>query len=289
MCLIIPTQYGIIGCTTKQRRYNVKEYFRYNFSKENFRNMVKGVSKAELVYWWILRGLMIFALVYTLIVGHGIAGEYKGSSPWQQVAANLVGMFAYEIIQIFFPKNSKFRLMSARFQDITALGFLLGSFGGAFCNFYYSIPMYDKILHATGTAEAVYVGYELVCATQLQLKKTCPKQIARLTALGFGFVLATGWELFEFICDQFFGFDAQHWNVQNALDGAGGDWQKVFLMFKLDSEELFMQRFSLMDTMSDIVMNFIGGFIMFFILIAIPYRHKGKNNINVMIDPDYKD
>ena len=101
---------------------------------KNFKNFFPTVKKNvkvwELIYWWILRGLMIFALIYTIVVGHGPMGEYKGRNPWQQVAANLVGMFAYEIILLFFKEDSFFRNLSPRFQDITALGFFLGSFGG---------------------------------------------------------------------------------------------------------------------------------------------------------------
>ena len=242
-------------------------------------NCVKDVKKWELIYWWVLRGLMIFALVDTLVRGK----DYNGSNPPVQIFANLVGMFAYEIIQLF-PKNSRLRFFSPRFQNITALGFLLGSFGGAYLNLYYILPMYDKILHATGTAEGVYIGYEYMCATQLKLRKTCPKQIATLGGLGFGFVLASGWELFEFIYDQFFGGDAQHWNLQNALETAGGRLENIFQMFPVADPEVFRMRFALMDTMGDIVMNFVGGFIMYAVLCAFPYRHRGEGDINRRIE-----
>ena len=249
------------------------------FVKTYISDILKNVKKWELIYWWIMRGLMIFALLDTIIRGK----DYNGSNPPIQIAANLVGMFAYEIIQLF-PKNSRLRYFSPRFQDITALGFLLGSFGGAYLNLYYILPMYDKILHATGTAEGVYIGYEYTCATQLKLKKTCPPQIATLCSLGFGFVLASGWELFEFIYDQFFGGDAQHWNFQNALQTAGGKMENIFQMFPIADAEIFRMRFALMDTMGDIVMNFVGGFIMYAILCKFPYRHRGENDVNRQIE-----
>lgn len=243
------------------------------------RGILQNVKKWELIYWWILRGSMIFALADTIIRGK----TYNGSNPPVQIFANLVGMFAYEIIQLF-PQKSRLRFFSPRFQNITALGFFLGSFGGAYLNLYYILPMYDKILHATGTAEGVYIGYEYICATQLKLRKTCPAKIATLGALGFGFVLASGWELFEFIYDQFFGGDAQHWNFQNALQTAGGQIDKIFQMFPIADPELFRMRFALMDTMGDIVMNFVGGFLMYAILCAIPYRHRGEGDINRLIE-----
>ena len=245
--------------------------------KERFQNMLKDVSKIELVYWWILRLLMIYAFIDTAFLS---GSSYTASNPPVQIAANLVGMFAYEIIQLFFPKNSRLRLLSHAFQNISALGFFLGSFGGAYMNLYYTLPAYDKILHAYGTAEAVYIGYEYICATQLKLKKTCPHQIANLGALGFGFVLASAWELFEFTYDQFFGCDAQHLNYQAALDAADGNADKIFQLFPMND----ISRFALMDTMGDIVLNFIGGFLMFAFLCIFPYRHRGENDINRKIE-----
>lgn len=246
--------------------------------KKYFKTLLTQPTKGELIFWWILRGLMIYAFIDTLINGK----DYSGSNPPIQILANLVGMFAYEIVQLF-PEKSILRRIGPHFQNITALGFFLGSFGGAYMNFYYSIPMYDKILHATGTAEAVYVGYEITCARQLKYKMECPRQIAASCALGYGFIFSCGWELFEFIYDQFFGGDAQHWNLQNAIDSAGGMIEDVFQMFRIDDMELFAQRFPLMDTMGDTVMNFVGGLIMFAVLRAFPYRHRGEKDINAMI------
>ena len=243
-----------------------------------FKGILSSVSKPQLIYWWILRGCMIFAMIDTVVNGR----DYNGSNPVAQIVANFVGMFAYEIIQLF-PKNNRLRLLSPAFQNITALGFFLGSFGGAYLNLYYILPGYDKALHAFGTAEAVYIGYEYICATQLKLKKTCPHQIANLGALGFGFVLASAWELFEFTYDQFFGGDAQHWNYALAVSSADGDPAKVFHLIPLTEEMIVSGRFALMDTMEDIILNFVGGLIMYAVLCAFPYRHRGKNDINKLI------
>ena len=251
--------------------------------KERFNTILHAPHKWELIYWWVLRGAMIFALIDTLVNGR----DYNGSNPPIQILANLVGMFAYEIIVLFFPKKSRLQYFSPRFQNITALGFFLGSFGGAYMNLYYILPMYDKILHALGTAEAVYIGYEYTCATQLKLKKTCPKQIATLCSFGFGFILSSAWELFEFAYDQFFSHfegDCQHWNLQKAIDTVGGRVEDIFQMFPIHDMALFAQRFPLMDTMADIVMNFVGGIIMYVILCVIPYRHRGKGDINALIE-----
>ena len=238
------------------------------------------ISTKQLIFWWILRGAMIIAFIDTTFMR---GSNYSASNPPIQIVANLVGMFAFELIQMFFPENSRFRLLSPSFQNITALGFFLGSFGGAYLNLYYTLPLYDKILHAFGTAEAVYIGYEFLCATQLKLKKTAPYQIVNLGALGFGFILSSGWEVFEFIYDQFFGGDAQHWNYQLALEEANGDPTGIFQLFPMSLERLAL-RFPIMDTMGDIVLNFIGAFLMYAILCIKPYRHIGANDVNRRIE-----
>ena len=222
------------------------QHYKETTLKGYFKRIFFEVKVWELGFWWIVRAAMIFAFIHTAFFN--AAEGYKGSNPPIQILANLVGMFAYEIIQLFF-------------QNITALGFFLGSFGGAYLNLYYSLPMYDKILHAFGTAEAVYIGYEYICATQLKLKKTAPHQIVNLGALGFGFILSSAWELFEFTYDQFFGGDAQHWNYQAALESAGGDPAKIFNFIPL-----------------------IGGLLMYAVLVVYPYRHRGENDVNKRIE-----
>ena len=102
--------------------------------------ILSNVSKGELIYWWILRALMIYGIVESLIFGD----EYLGSNQPLQMLANLVGMFGYEIAQML-PSNSRLRLLSPKFQNITALGFFLGSFGGAYLNFYYILPGYGNL------------------------------------------------------------------------------------------------------------------------------------------------
>lgn len=268
-------------CAVMKKAWN---HYKETTLKGYFKRIFSQTTKPMLIYWWILRLLMVFAFFDTVFKITPLSVEtYKGSNPPIQIIANLVGMFAYEIIQLF-PESSRLRYFSPSFQYITATGFFLGSFGGAYLNLYYALPMYDKILHATGTAEGVYIGYEYLCATQLKLKKTAPRQIITLGSLGFGFILASAWELFEFIYDQFFGGDAQHWNYKNALAEAEKTGKEIFHLFPLSPEMLDGGRFALMDTMGDIVLNFIGGLLMYLILVVFPYRHKGKNDVNKQIE-----
>jgi len=248
--------------------------------KDYFKRVYKDVKPIEHIFWWILRGLMIYGIIKSLVT----IDPNLGSMQPLQMAANFVGMFAYEICQMF-PKNSFPRLLPHYFQHITIIGFFCASFGGAYLNLYYALPMYDKVLHALGCMEAVFISYELVCAMQIRDKVICPPKIAALCAFGVAYVFASGWELFEFTFDQWFGGDAQHWDLQKAISEAGGNVEDVFMLIPLDPER-FNARFALMDTMGDMILNTLGAVPMYIILRLRPYRHMGPNNINKMIEED---
>lgn len=247
--------------------------------KAYFKRVLGMCKKWQLVYWWTLRLLMIGGIILRLIKADSL-GFYQPL----QMAANLVGMFAFEIFQLF-PEKTFFRKFSSGFQNMTIMSFFLASFGGAFLNLYYSLPGYDKVLHMLGCMVAVVVCYELVCAIQLRDKTTCPANIAAMCAVGLAFVFSTGWELFEFSFDQWFGGDAQHWSLEKAIEEAGGNVENVFMFIPLDPER-FEARFALMDTMADTILNAVGAVIMYIILKIKPYRHKGANNINKMVEDE---
>lgn len=243
---------------------------------KNYCKRVIGMCKpGQLVYWWVLRLLMIGGIILRLFESDSL-GMYQPL----QMAANLVGMFAFEIFQAF-PEKTLFRKFSSGFQNLTIMCFFLASFGGAFLNFYYTIPAYDKVLHMLGCMVATFVGYELVCAIQLRDKQTCPPKIVALAAVGIAFIFSTGWEIFEFSFDQWFGGDAQHWNLEKAIEEAG-TISEIFMLIPLDAER-FEARFAIMDTMEDTILNAIGAMIMYVVLRINPYRHKGINNINKML------
>lgn len=246
--------------------------------KDYFKRVYKDVGKLELIYWWVMRLLMIGGIVYRLIKPDGL-GVYQP----MQMSANLVGMFAYELCQMF-PKGTFPRYFSHKFQNLAAAMFFLASFGGAFLNFYYSIPAYDKVLHTLGCAVGVYVSYECICAIQLRDKTVCPPRIAAIAAMGLAFAFACGWEIFEFTFDQWFGGDAQHWDLAKAIEEAGG-LENVFMLIPLDEERL-EARFAIMDTMEDTILNCIGAVAMYIVLKIKPYRHIGPNNINKIIEEE---
>lgn len=274
--------------------------------KGYFKRVLGMCSKRQLIFWWILRGLMIGGMIYTAVlflkgtpyVEGGFNPHYKfniSTGEYElslynvlQMGANLVGLFAFEICQCFSEKRFP-RYMPPYFQSVASTCFVLASFGGAFLNFYYTIPAYDKILHLVGCVEAVYVCYEVLCAIQLRDKVVCSPKIITMAAFGLAFVFAAGWELFEFTTDQWFGFDAQHWSYMNALAEANADsLDELFMLIPINhfSPEEQKMRFAIMDTMGDAILNALGAIPMYLILRKHPYRHMGENNINKKIEEE---
>lgn len=91
-----------------------------------------------------------------------------------QLTANLIGMFAWEIIQAL-PEKNCLRQLPAYCQTVASVGLLLASFGGAFLNFYYTIFMWDKILHLLGGARRCSwaMSLQLPCKSATRSSATC--------------------------------------------------------------------------------------------------------------------
>ncbi len=236
--------------------------------KEYIKRIQDGCPKHRFFIWWIFRALMIYAFV---------AGFFK--EPFDitdplQVGANFLCMFVWEIFMAF-PKKSVFRFIPSSLQTFLIIGIFAASFGGKFLNLYYDFRWWDVILHFIGGGACVFFGYEIVAAIQKRDKKHVPMQLILLCSVGFSFFAATCWELFEFGFDQIACMgggigDAQHWSLQLAQGTP-----KMQTLF----DPVYPDRWPIMDTMADIVLNSIGALVSFIYIKFKPYRHKGKNDI----------
>ncbi len=250
--------------------------------KEYINRIMSSCKKWELVYWWILRLLMIFAMIKGFT-----AVPFVASDPLQ-VFANLVGMFAWEIFMLF-PEKTFVRHFSSKIQNFSALMIFAGSFCGRFLNFYYDVRFWDSAMHLTSGALCVLLGYEVVATMQKRDLKVTSVPIALLCALGFSFFVSTCWELFEFTADEVMCFtangdimkagDAQHWCWALA---EGTKKASTFI------PAVFTERWPIMDTMQDIVLNSIGAIVAWVVLKIKPYNHTGKNDVNQYVENQLK-
>ena len=245
--------------------------------KEYINRLKSNAKTGEIIYWWILRALMIFAMIKG-IVGM-VRGENDISDPLQ-VGANLLAMFAWEVFMLM-PEKTFARHIPSVVQDFLILMTFAASFCGKFLNFYYDVRWWDSGMHLLSGGLCVLAGYEVVVAMQKRDKKTVSVPIAVLCAFGFSFFVSTCWELFEFTADQVMCNpatgaigDAQHWCWKLA-EGT----PKAATLFAAK----YTERWPLMDTMGDIVLNSTGALVGWIFLKFCPYHHKGKNDINQQI------
>lgn len=257
--------------------------------KDYFSRITKIPKKWEIAWWWLFRCIMIFGILDSLF-----GFTQFGGRPMmvKQMAANIVGMFAWEICQAMSKKNFM-RYLPSYIQDISVIGFFMASFCGAYLNLYYSFQFYDLIFHIFGGAAGALFGYEALTAMQHRDKVRSHIPFVVIAAFGFSFICGNVWEIVEFVLDQFFGSDAQHWCYQEAQNAAatyGNEFlANPHIIPHVISESLwaegwtaetFEYRWALMDTMEDIVCNTIGGAIVYVMLLVWPYHHTGKNNVN---------
>lgn len=258
-----------------------------SIAKDYFSRITKTPKKWELVWWWIFRCIMIFGILDSLF---GFT-QYGGNAlQVKQMCANLFGMFAWEICMATSKKNFM-RYLPSYIQDFSVIGFFMASFGGAYLNLYYSFQYYDLIFHLFGGAAGALFGYEALTAMQHRDKVRSHVPFVVIAAFGFSFICGNVWEIVEFVLDQFFGSDAQHWCREEA-NAVAERYGNQFLanphiinhiapvMGEGWTAETYEIRWALMDTMEDLICNTIGGAIVYVVLLVWPYHHTGKNNVN---------
>lgn len=132
---------------------------------------------------------------------------------------------------------------------------------GEACNFYYSVPNWDKFLHFMGTAQLAIAGFAVF---KLFLRKTNQGKYQDLFALIFGFFFAIGaeaiWEIYEFVMDVYTGSNMQKYVPESFLEyiDEAGRWigdPQVLVEFYSTREGL---QYGVNDTMGDIIVDCLG-------------------------------
>ncbi|MDR1927663.1 MAG: hypothetical protein LBQ33_03385 [Oscillospiraceae bacterium] len=247
------------------------------------------------ILWWLVRLCFLYGLICTIvwiIFPNDQAPAFSTllARPEQVDAVKLLIMmlvylpvcFLWEIFQ-FLPNKNLFRFVPCYFQNISVLFAWATGFMGAFVNFYYSQYWWDSTIHFFGGGLCVMLGYEMFVAMQKRDKSVVPMNVLLIACAGMGFVIGTGWELFEFIFDQFFGGDTQHWSLQMAIDA--GEVHPIFQPAKEYMSADWQARYALMDTMSDIVLNSAGS-VAFAIFLRIFHYYHRKKEIPVEFVPE---
>lgn len=162
---------------------------------------------------------------------------------------------------------------------------------GEIREFYIVFPFWDSVLHTLNGFLAAAIGFSLV-----DLLNRSEKMVFKLSPLftaivAFCFSMTIGviWEFFEFGMDQILGFDMQKDTIIHTvrsvmLDPAGGNNVAVIDNIKnvaVNGRDLGLGGYldiGLIDTMKDLMVNFIGA-VVFSVIGFLYVKNRGKGKV----------
>lgn len=130
-------------------------------------------------------------------------------------------------------------------------------FLGEVCTFFYRVPHWDTLLHAFSGVALGAIGFSLVGLLNKSesVSSSLSPIFVAMFAFGFSISINVIWEIYEFAADSIL-----HTNMQK---------------FALESGEFLGGQAALADTMKDLIIDFIGAFIMAAIGFVALKRKKG--------------
>ena len=156
--------------------------------------------------------------------------------------------------------------------------------------FYVKIPIWDTILHTTNGFLMAAIGFALIDLFNRSDRfsiKMSPYFVA-FFAFCFSMTVGVMWEFFEFSMDWFFGMDMQKDWIVPAINSVKLNPTGANVPIHVDVQSLAVNGetwnlggyldIGIVDTMKDLIVNFIGAVV--FSVIGILYlRNRGKGNI----------
>ena len=166
--------------------------------------------------------------------------------------------------------------------------------------FYVKIPIWDTILHTTNGFLMAAIGFALIDLFNRSDKFSIKMSPYFVAFFAFCFSMTVGvlWEFFEFSMDWFFGLDMQKdWIVSTIssvkLNPTGAnvpvhvDVQSVVINGETWNLGGYLD-IGLIDTMKDLIVNFIGAVV--FSIIGILYlKNRGKGKLAASLIPQVRD
>lgn len=156
-------------------------------------------------------------------------------------------------------------------EIILLLFIFAAEFLGEIQNFYIIIPFWDTLLHTLNGFSMAAIGLSLVDLLNKSDKLSFSLSPLFTVIVAFCFSMTTGalWEIFEFIMDQLFWLDMQKDTIVNHISSVTLDPNAKNVPFIIkDIETVSVNGISLdlggyldiglLDTMQDLIVNFIG-------------------------------
>lgn len=199
---------------------------------------IKKIPKGQFAFWIIVRITLIVCATYSFIIGDKVMGFesifcFIFTHLWDMFQVFGNGSFIEEV-----PPFSQTML-----NIIIFVGILFGSYFGFFDNFWW----FDNFMHVLSGLVSACFGYDFAVIIQRK-KGKCAATLAAIFSLMFALSIALGWEFYEFLMDSLHGTNLQlaHYGKETAM----------YDISKYNGEYGYL---GLVDTMTDMMMNAIGG------------------------------
>jgi uncharacterized membrane protein YjdF len=224
------------------------------------------IPKAQLVFWIIVRIAMIICAGYSFITaakcGDAEVAHANVVMGWESIFC-WIFTHLWDFFQVL--GNGSFieevpPIAQTSLNAIIFVGIVFGSYLGFFDRFMW----FDEFMHILSGLACAIFGYDFAVIIQRK-KGQCATTLAAMFAIMFALSIAVGWEFYEFLMDTLHGTNLQLANP--------GEETAMFDLAKYHNEYGYL---GLFDTMTDMMMNTVGGIIgMIFMII---YRKKKHDN-----------
>lgn len=196
---------------------------------------------------------MIVCAAYSFIHGDKVMG-------FESVAC-FIFSHLWDMFQIFGGESFIIEVPPLS-QTLLNIIIFIGIVFGSYLELFDKIWWFDNFMHILSGFVCASFGYDL--AVILQRKKgKCSIILAAMFGLMFALSIAVGWEFYEFLMDSLHGTNLQ-------LSKAGPE-TAMFDMSKYHNEYGYL---GLVDTMTDMMMNAIGGIVGMIFMIILRKRSK---------------
>lgn len=217
---------------------------------------IEKIPKAQFVFWIIVRIAMLICAGYSFIHGDVVMGF---ESVFCFIFTHLWDMFQV------FGNGSFIEEVPPLSQTMLNLIIFIGIVIGSYFELFDKVWWFDIFMHIMSGFVCAVFGYDFAVIIQRK-KGQCAATLAALFSIMFALSIAVGWEFYEFLMDTLHGT-----NLQLAKEGAE---TAMFDMSKYHNEYGYL---GLFDTMTDMMMNSIGGLFGMVFMIVLRNRKKNKN------------
>lgn len=214
---------------------------------------INEIPKVQFVFWIIVRISMIVCAAYSFIHGDKVMG-------FESVAC-FIFSHLWDMFQIFGGESFIIEVPPLS-QTLLNIIIFIGIVFGSYLELFDKIWWFDNFMHILSGFVCASFGYDL--AVVLQRKKgKCSIILAAMFGLMFALSIAVGWEFYEFLMDSLHGTNLQ-------LSKTGPE-TAMFDISKYHNEYGYL---GLVDTMTDMMMNSIGGIVGMVFMIILRKRSK---------------